>query len=91
MVLSIRNVEVALGDGIKQVTVSESRNKCLVRRSIVAKTNINFGDRLTEDNLTVKRPGGGISPMRWDELIGKIATKSYRQDETIDENLDVSE
>lgn len=84
MVAAIRNIEVALGDGLKRPRPSESANAQIARKSIVASRNIAKGDRFTEENLTVKRPGTGVSPMRWDEVIGRIATRSYARDELID-------
>ena len=83
MVKSIRNIELALGNGIKKPSKSEEKNKNIARKSIVALTKIKKGDLFTEDNITVKRPGNGISPMRWDEIIGKIANKDYKEDELI--------
>ena len=83
MVKAIRNVEKAMGDGIKRPSKSEQKNIPIVRRSIVAARNIQKGDLFTEDNLGVKRPGTGISPMLWDEIIGKRASKDYQQDELI--------
>jgi N,N'-diacetyllegionaminate synthase len=83
MVIAIRNIELALGSSIKKLTKSETPNINIVRKSIVAKTKIKKGDILTEKNLAAKRPGGGISPMRWDSVIGKKATKDYNEDELI--------
>ena len=84
MVECIRNIEVAMGDGIKEPTKSELKNKTVARKSIVAKTNISKGEVFSEDNLTTKRPGNGISPMRWNEIIGKIANRDYEEDELIE-------
>ena len=84
MVESIRNVEKALGNAEKKVTTSESENILIARKSIVASKFIAKGDILTEDNLTVKRPGNGISPMFWDKIIGKVADRDYNEDERID-------
>jgi N,N'-diacetyllegionaminate synthase len=84
MVTAIRNIEVALGDGIKRLTPSEARNKPVVRRSIVAATAIHNGESFTETNLTVKRPGTGISPIRWDEVIGRLAVRNFEADELIE-------
>lgn len=84
MVEGIRNIEKALGDGIKRVSSSERENLSIVRKSIVASVAINKGDTLTEDNITVKRPGNGISPMRWNEVIGKKAVKNFEVDELIE-------
>lgn len=84
MVRSIRNVERALGDGIKTVSVSERKNLGVVRKSIVARRAISKGELLTEKNITTKRPGNGISPMRWFEVLGKPAGRSYERDELIE-------
>ena len=83
MVKAIRNIQLALGSSIKKPSKSETPNMEVARKSIVAKTTISKGERFTEDNLAVKRPGNGISPMRWDETIGTIATKGYQEDELI--------
>ena len=83
MVLAIRNIEEALGSHIKKPSKSEISNIQAARKSIVAKTKIKPGDVFSEKNLTVKRPGNGISPMRWDEIIGTNATKDYSKDELI--------
>lgn len=83
MVKSIRNIEKALGDGNKNITESEKDNLPIVRKSIVAACKIEKGELFTEKNLTVKRPGNGISPMKWDEIIGKISDKTYEVDEVI--------
>lgn len=83
MVIAIRNTKLALGDGIKKVSKSESKNKQIARKSIVAKQKIRKGEILSESNLTVKRPGNGISPMKWDEIIGMVANKDYNEDELI--------
>lgn len=83
MVSSIRNIEKALGSGKKKPSPSESSNIKAVRKSIVANQNIKKGDLLTEKNLAVKRPGYGMSPMKWDELIGTVALKDYNADELI--------
>lgn len=83
MVKAIRNIELALGNGIKKSSNSEKSNILAARKSIVAKTKIMKGDILSEENLTIKRPGNGISPMRWDEIIGSNATKNYSEDELI--------
>ena len=84
MVTSIRNIEIALGDGIKRPSVSETPNKEVARKSIVAKRNIAKGEILTEDNLTVKRPGHGISPMKWFEVLGTSAERDFYEDELIE-------
>lgn len=84
MVTAIRNVEQALGNGIKQVSASETPNKTIARKSIVAKRAIKKGETFTEENITVKRPGNGISPMRWNEVLGTTATRNYSPDELIE-------
>lgn len=85
MVRAIRNIEKALGDGEKGVTSSEMANRNVARKSIVAAGSIRKGELFTEDNLTVKRPGDGISPMRWFEVLGKAAGRDYFEDELIDQ------
>jgi N,N'-diacetyllegionaminate synthase len=83
MVAAIRNIEVALGDGIKKPSESEIKNIGIVRKSIVAGRNISKGEVLSEDNLEVKRPGTGLSPMEWDRVIGTAASRDFQQDEII--------
>lgn len=83
MICSIRHIEKSLGDGNKKRTASEQHNIAAARKSIVAKCAISKGDIFTEANLTVKRPGNGISPMRWKELIGTRAERDYLEDELI--------
>jgi len=83
MVKAIRNIEIALGSSVKKPTKSEKPNMEVARKSIVAKKAIKKGEILTKENLAVKRPGSGISPMRWDEIIGTVATKDYVEDELI--------
>ncbi|MBT5470142.1 MAG: N-acetylneuraminate synthase [Nitrospina sp.] len=83
MVLAIRNIEKAMGDGIKRPSPSEEKNKPIARKSLIAATAIIAGECFTEVNLAVKRPGTGISPMRWDEFIGQVAQKDYQKDELI--------
>ena len=83
MVLAIRNIEKALGNGIKRPSPSEAKNKTIARKSLVATQSINTGERFSADNVTAKRPGTGISPMRWDEVLGQIAQKDYEKDELI--------
>jgi N,N'-diacetyllegionaminate synthase len=83
MVSAIRNIEKAMGSSVKIVTPSEQINKNIVRKSIIAKCIIKKGERFTEDNLTVKRPGTGISPMKWDKVIGTVAITDYQVDEPI--------
>lgn len=84
MVRAIRDVEQALGDGIKKPTPSEAKNRDIARKSIVAATAIRAGERLGEHNLAVKRPGSGVSPMRWHEMLGRIATRDYAPDDAIE-------
>lgn len=83
MVRAIRRVGVALGDGRKRPTVSELSNREIARKSIVAARPIAKGEVFTEQNLSIRRPGNGISPARWDCLIGQPATRDYAQDEMI--------
>lgn len=85
MVTAIRNIEKALGDGMKRLMPSEIENIKVVRRSIVAKHNINKGEVFTEHNLTTKRPATGISPMHWDRIIGSRACRNFSADDIIDE------
>ena len=84
MVEGIRNLEQALGSGIKRPSRSESANLRLVRRSIVAARPIRAGEEFTESTLTVKRPGTGISPMRWDDVVGTFACRDFEPDELIE-------
>lgn len=85
MVSAIRNIEKAIdGSGLKEVSKSEEKNKPIARKSIVAATNIKKGEIFTPKNLTVKRPGTGISPMQWDEVIGKEAKRDFQEDELIE-------
>ncbi len=83
MVASIRNIEKALGDGIKRVSASESGNVAVARKSIVAACAIRKGELLSEENLTVKRPGTGLSPMFWEEVIGTLAVRDYQEEDLI--------
>ena len=83
MVNSIRNIEKAIGTGQKEPSASEKKNIAIARKSIVAKKVIKAGEILSPDNITVKRPGTGISPMRWNEIIGTKAVKDYYEDEII--------
>lgn len=84
LVQAVRNVEKALGSGEKIPSASEKKNKDIARKSIVAKRAIKCGEVFTEDNLTCKRPGNGVSPMRWFEVIGQIANRDFEEDEMID-------
>ncbi|SFV63690.1 Legionaminic acid synthase [hydrothermal vent metagenome] len=83
MVKAIRNIEIALGSSVKKPSPSETPNIKIARKSIVASSNIKKGEIFTENNLAVKRPSRGINPMRWDEIIGTVATKDYSEDELI--------
>lgn len=83
MVQAVRNIESALGDGEKRPSPSEIKNREVARKSIVAKRAIRKGEAFTEENLTTKRPGSGISPMRWKEVIGHTADRDYEPDEMI--------
>ncbi len=83
MVKAIRNIQKALGNGIKKPTQSEKPNIAVARKSIIAKKPIKQGEELNENNLTTKRPANGISPMRWDEVVGSIAKRDYKVDEPI--------
>jgi N,N'-diacetyllegionaminate synthase len=84
MVAAIRNIEIALGDGIKRLTPSEARNNPVARKSLVASQAIQAGDVFSVENITTKRPGTGISPMRWDEVIGRTAPRDFSADELIE-------
>tara|TARA_R100000655_G_scaffold9940_2_gene24403 strand:+ start:774 stop:1784 length:1011 start_codon:yes stop_codon:yes gene_type:complete len=85
MVTSIRNIELAIsGSGVKEPSKSELKNKDIARKSIVASRNIGTGETFTVDNITVKRPGNGINPMLWDEVIGEIAKKNFSEDDFIE-------
>ena len=84
MVDSIRNVEKAIGDGIKKVSKSEEKNKDIARKSIIASKAIKAGDIFTEDNVTTKRPGNGINPMKWFDLLGRTAKHNYEEDYLIE-------
>ena len=83
MVSAIRNIEIALGSDLKKPSKSEIPNMQIVRKSIVTKTVIKKGDIFSKKNLTIKRPGNGISPMKWDEIVGTRATKDYKEEELI--------
>lgn len=84
MISAIRNIEIALGDGIKRLTPSEARNKPIARKSLVASRAIRVGEVFSAQNITAKRPGTGISPMRWDEIIGHVAPRNFSADELIE-------
>ncbi len=83
LVDNVRRMELIVGNGKKIVTDSERKNKIVARKSIVAKCPIKAGDTFTEDNITCKRPGNGISPMKWYEVLGKKAEKDFKEDELI--------
>lgn len=84
MVKAIRNIEEALGDGIKQASASEKKNIPIARKSIIATCEIKKGEIFTEDNITAKRPGTGISPMRWNEVLGRTASRDFTKDNLIE-------
>lgn len=84
MVVAIRNIEQAIGNGLKEPSSSEMANKGVARKSIVASRSIKQGEVFSEDNLTTKRPGTGISPMKWYEVIGKVAPRDFSEDEIIE-------
>lgn len=83
MVSAIRNIEQALGSGHKTISKSERKNIEIARKSIVAARPIKAGELLSEENLTVKRPGNGISPMMWNDIVGTIANRDFQQEELI--------
>lgn len=84
MVAAIRNVELALGDGKKRCSTSEQKNIAIARKSIVAARDIRAGEPFTPDNIAVKRPGTGINPMRWNDVLGSVAKRSFGADELIE-------
>lgn len=84
MVRAIRHIDQALGDGIKKPSKSEIKNIAIARKSIVAARPIKIGESFCTDNITIKRPGNGISPMRWDEVIGRTAPREFSADELIE-------
>jgi N,N'-diacetyllegionaminate synthase len=84
MVEGIRNIEVALGDGVKRITESELRNRPVARKSIVAARCIVAGEVITASHLSTKRPGTGLSPMLWDEVVGRVAARTFQPDELIE-------
>lgn len=83
MVSSIRNIEKALGSNIKKPSKSEMPNISMARKSIVASKSIKKGELFTEKNITIKRPGTGISPMKWDSIIDKVAKRDYQEDDLL--------
>lgn len=84
MVAAIRNTEAAMGDGIKRASPSEAKNIAVARKSIVASRNIKAGELFSEKNLTVKRPGSGVSPMRWNEVVGRVASRDFAANDLIE-------
>jgi len=84
MVKAIRNVEAALGNGIKQPLPEELKNRVAARKSIVASRDICKGEVFDVDNITTKRPGNGISPMEWFNILGKTAKKDFKEDELVE-------
>lgn len=84
LVKAIRNIEVCLGNGVKRPSLSEVKNICIARKSIVALKNIKKGEFFNYTNMTVKRPGTGMNPMNWDRVMGKPAKRNFKQDEAIE-------
>ena len=84
MIESIRNVEVAMGNGEKRPAFSEIENICIARKSIIANKRIKKGEYFTTENITTKRPGNGISPMYWNEILGQVAIRDFEEDELIE-------
>lgn len=84
MVKAIRNIEIAIGSSEKKVTASEEKNRAIARKSIVAKRHIDKGETFTVDNITTKRPGSGISPMKWNVVLGRKAMREFEEDELIE-------
>ena len=89
MVLAIRNIEQSMGDGIKKPSTSEQKNIAVARKSIVAAKKISIGEIFSECNITTKRPGNGISPMKWDDVIGTRAKRVYAPDDLIKERVGI--
>ena len=83
MVRAIRNIEIALGDGVKRISASEAKNRPVARKSLVAARAIKQGERFSADNVTAKRPGSGLSPMLWDEVMGQVARRDFDPDTLI--------
>lgn len=83
MVEAIKQVEAAMGDGVKKPSESELKNMDIARKSIVAKKKIHVGEIFTEENITTKRPGNGISPMKWHDVLGQAAVKTFEEDDFI--------
>jgi sialic acid synthase SpsE len=84
MVISIRQIELALGTGVKQPTASERKNMAVARKSLIAVKDIKRGEVFTEDNITVKRPGSGISPLYYWDVLGKAASRDFSVDEMVE-------
>ena len=84
MVSAIRNIEIAFGDGIKRPTSNENRSKLIARKSLVASRSIQAGEIFSAMNITAKRPGTGISPMRWEEIMGRRAFRDFAKDDLIE-------
>ena len=84
MVRAIRNIELAMGTGIKSPAESEIKNKTAARKSLVAKTHIRKGETFSASNITTKRPGNGLSPMRWDDVVGRAARRDFEENEFIE-------
>lgn len=84
MIKAIRNIELAMGNGLKTPTETEKKNQTVARKSIVARCNIKKGETFTIENITTKRPGDGISPMKWNEVLGRSAIRDFEEDELIE-------
>jgi N,N'-diacetyllegionaminate synthase len=84
MVSAIRDIDIALGDGVKRLTPGEVSNRLIARKSIVARRSIKAGEVFSNENITAKRPGTGVSPMRWDEVMGRLAKRDFEANELIE-------
>lgn len=84
MIKAIRNIELAMGNGVKSPTETEKKNQAVARKSIVARCNIKKGEIFTTENITTKRPGNGISPMKWKDILGRPAVRDFEEDELIE-------
>lgn len=84
MIKAIRNIELAMGNGVKFPTETEKKNQAVARKSIVARCNIKKGEIFTTENITTKRPGNGISPMKWKDILGRPAIRDFEEDELIE-------
>ena len=84
MVESIRHIEIAMGNGVKEVSPSERKNISIARKSIVAAVDIKKGELFSDKNITAKRPGNGISPMKWNSVLGETAKRDFLADELIE-------